>query len=231
MEQCSINGGSSVVSQGNRRKIIAIDGNIGSGKSTLISELKLRLNNVGFIEEHLEMYTSYKEFNPLAQMYKNPTQNCSITQLHIIRSINDITSKEGPKHQVLITDRSLFSPLVFEDALYKSGYLSTFAKDYISNEALTYADQTLREINAEYIGLFLFDLPVSTCMNRIDMRNRYGEQSIKLDHLRNIKNSYQTHIHWWNAHISSPIEICSNPDRGGVIEQFLAFWKTIVELQ
>lgn len=206
-----------------KRKLICIEGNIGAGKSTLLSDLKLKLPNMGFIEENISQYTVYKNYNPLIEMYQNPMQNSPIAQLHFIRSINNILFKKSGNHDILITDRSIFSPRVFGDTLCQGGWISTFTRDYLSEETLAHAKQTLELLNAEYVGMFYMNTPVDICLERINKRSRQGERFITIEYLKNIENSYIIHRDWWSNHICSPIEICDETEQSKVCDQFTKF--------
>ena len=212
-----------VLEEEKKKKVICIEGNIGAGKSTLIFDLKRKIPHAGFIEENLEEYTTYKQYNPLVEMYQNPIQNASIAQLHFIRSINNILVKKSRTHNILISDRSIYSPQVFGDALFKEGSISSFAKEYLFDEVISSAKNTLKQLNAEYVGMFFMNTPPTLCLERINGRNRNGEELITADYLENIEKSYQNLRGWWKNNICSPIEICDKTNRDDICEQFTRF--------
>ena len=51
------------------------------------------------------------------------------------------------------------------------------------------AKNTLKQSNAEYVGMFFMNTPPTLCLERINGRNRNGEELITADYLENIEKS------------------------------------------
>lgn len=204
-----------------KRKIIAIDGTIGAGKSTLIKELERRICGVGYMEENLIDYTSFSTYNPLVQMYKNPNQNSASTQMHIIRTMNQ-RMLSTRMCDITIQDRSLFSPLVFSKALHASGHLTPFSRDYLVEETTRCARSTLAALNAEYAGVFYIHAPLAIILERISQRGRPGESNISIAYLKNLEDCYSQHLSWIEHNVC-PIVKVQTTDLQTICGQFVDF--------
>jgi len=168
--------------------IISIDGNIGSGKSTLMGKLKTYFSNdtnVVFLKEPVDEWETIKDENGitiLEKFYENPSKYGFSFQIMAYISRLNIMKKEFKKnpHAIFISERSLFTDkLVFAKMLFDSGNI----------ELVNY------KIYLQWFDTFAEDFPVSKviyvntepeiCHQRIEKRSRTGESNIPLEYLQN----------------------------------------------
>ena len=183
--------------------VIGILGLIGAGKSTLVQKCS-RIPCIHVVKENIDDYTSFKEHNPLEQMYSDPVKNSPIAQLHFIKCVNQImieTIKNTPQSKILVSDRTLFCPLTFIQTQYDEGTISKFTSDYLRTETFETAEKTVTECNIKYIGIFYIATPTATCKKRIVERNRSCEQNIPMKYLDDLESEYMNHLHWWKMKI------------------------------
>ena len=193
-------------------QIISIEGNIGSGKSTILQHLKeyfKTTKNIIFLQEPVDIWETIKDENGitiLTKFYENQEKYSFAFQMmaYISRlSLLKNTIKENPT-AIIITERCLNTDrYVFAKMLYDSKkieeieyqiYLKWFDEfcDIIQNSKMIYM-KTNPEI----------------CYERIAKRNRTGESNISIDYLNGCHNYHEEMIKKINYHI---LEIDSNID-------------------
>jgi len=177
-------------------KIISIDGNIGSGKSTLMGELKKKFSNnenIIFLKEPVDEWETIIDENGvtiLEKFYENPSKYGFSFQIMAYISRLNIMKQEFKKNPnaIFISERSLFTDkLVFAKMLFDSGNI----------ELVNY------KIYLKWFDTFADDFPVSKviyvntepeiCHQRIEKRSRTGESNIPLEYLQNCHN-YHTNM-------------------------------------
>ena len=176
-------------------KIISIEGNIGSGKSTIVKQLKhYNKSNYIFVEEPVDEWSSICDENGeciLSHFYKNNKQYsfqfqmmAYISRLNILREI----IKKNP-NAVIITERCLFTDkYVFAKMLFDNGDMSKIEYDIYNKWFACFLD------NVSIDGIIYIKTKPETCMERIKKRNREGE-TIPLDYLT---KCHQYHEEWLN---------------------------------
>lgn len=182
-------------------QIISIEGNIGSGKSTLISSLKnmnKNSNNFYFLQEPVDEWTEIKDIegvNIIEKFYLNQKRYsfafqmmAYISRLTILKRAIEHCKNNGIK--VIICERSLNTDKnVFCKMLYDSGKI----------ESVEY------QIYLKWFKEFIKDIPPMTyvyiktvpqvALDRVLKRNRQGE-TIDLEYLT-MCNNY--HDMWLNT--------------------------------
>lgn len=177
--------------------IFSIEGNIGSGKSTLVNLLNkniLSIDNktVVFIQEPVDIWNSIKDKNGttiLEKFYENQEKYAFsfqmmayISRIHILKE----TMKKYP-HSIIITERSVCTDK------------NVFAK-------MLYDDNKIEEINYQiynkWFEEFIKDIPLTgiiyitttpeKSLERIKIRNRKGEQ-IPIKYLQ---KCHEYHNNW-----------------------------------
>ena len=174
-------------------KIISIEGNIGSGKSTILKSLKeyfKTTDNIIFLQEPIDEWEKIKDKDNvtiLTKFYENQKKYSFAFQMmaYISRlSILKRTIEEYP-NSIIITERCLNTDrYVFAKMLYDNGkledieyqiYLNWF--DHFSNICSKY------EQNNQKI-IYLNTYP-EVCFHRVNKRNRNGESNISIEYLKN----------------------------------------------
>ena len=69
------------------------------------------------------------------------------------------------KQTIIVTDRSLFSPIVFTHQHHIGGNINLFVRDYLIGETIDNAESTLRVLGLEYVGLFFLQVQSKECHN------------------------------------------------------------------
>ena len=149
--------------------IFSVEGNIGSGKSTLIKQLKKHMKIVNgipivYLEEPVDIWQQIKdEFQMMAYITR-------ITQLR--RAV------EKHKKSIIITERSILTDRnVFAKMLHENKTL-----DEISHQIyLKWFDELSR--NLKINSLIYIKTKPETSLRRVLKRNRHGE-TIGLDYLQ-----------------------------------------------
>ena len=174
-------------------KLIVIDGLIGAGKSTLIEVIKNKINNdnVLFVSEPIDKYMEYKQFSPLKLAYENP-KNWSITQLHIINCLTNTFSEINKKNKdkIIISERGLFSPLIFSNVTNELNYMTDFELCFI----IDYLYDKINILNLPITGLFYIDISIDKALERIKIRNREGEDKITETYLKTLDKHYKLYL-------------------------------------
>lgn len=188
-------------------KIISIEGNIGSGKSTLVSLLKDTFENtksnpydVIFLQEPVDEWENIKDsagntmlekFYQDQEKYSFPFQMMAyISRLALLKK----TVEDNP-NAVILTERSLYTDkYVFAKMLHDSGKI----------EDVNY------QIYLRWFDTFASDFPIhgivyissnpETCKQRIQKRSRTGEDVISLEYLKNC-STYHDDMVLTNANI------------------------------
>ncbi len=179
--------------------IISLDGNIGAGKSTLLAEIRNKLHDVHIVDEPVGQWTALKNAegkNLLELFYEDKKrwsytfQNCAI--LTRLKNIQDAVENldytmKGP--QVIITERSVLTDKhVFAEMLYDAGDI----------------DPLEWELYESWFNIFGKKHPVkaiiyvstssNTSKERIQIRNRQGEDRIGIDYLDALDNQHKKWI-------------------------------------
>lgn len=176
-------------------KIISIEGNIGSGKSTLLANLKNKFEcnpNIIFLREPVDEWAKIKDehgktilekFYAEQEKYSFPFQMMAyISRLKLLKdTINEVNQRNNNdinKDIIIITERSLFTDkMVFAKMLYDSGKI-----EHINYQIYLNWFNTFSEEYPVHKIVYVKTNP-EICHNRINNRNREGEDNIPLEYL------------------------------------------------
>lgn len=175
--------------------IYSLDGNIGSGKSTLGNLIKqIRYINgkkVIFLQEPVSVWSSIKNSenkNAIQCFYENQKKYSFAFQMmaYISRlSMVKKAIKENPDSIIItersvFTDRNVFAQMLFEDKLIDEIEYKIYLKWY---------DEFLEDTPLS--GIIYLETTPETCFNRIKKRNRSGEEEIPLFYLERCHNYHK----------------------------------------
>lgn len=174
-------------------KIISIEGNIGSGKSTIVSYLKqFSKKQFIFIQEPVDEWSSIcdkKGESILSHFYRDSKKYsfqfqmmAYISRLNLLRTV----IKENP-NAVIITERCLYTDkFVFAKMLYDKEDMTDIEYTIYNKWFSSFID------DIEPCGIIYIKTTPETCYERIIKRNRTGE-SIPLEYL---ESCHSYHDKW-----------------------------------
>jgi deoxyadenosine/deoxycytidine kinase len=202
-------------------RFIAIEGNIGAGKSTLfeniqgyMNEYELNTDNhIVFLREPVDLWENVKNEegkNMLELFYENPQKYAFEFQtmaLTIQIKLLDETLKNNPQCTTIVSERSFSAGHnVFTKMLVDDGYIS-----YIQYEIYKLLVKTRTETeNVPHIGVpdkvLYLDIPANECKKRIGKRGRGGEGSISLEYLEKCEKYYKKWLFSKSTGEENPIQ-------------------------
>ena len=167
-------------------KIIIIEGNIGSGKSSLLELLRKRHKNIKTFEEDVCAWEPYFKL-----ALKNKKHYYLLQKKILTHYLNIKTEIE------LLSRTENFNLFILERSAYSA--LHVFTKIALLNNVITQNEygelNNLFELSKlkDTIILFINTSP-TVCYERIKNRGRNFEQNINLHYLQQIHNMYDTCI-------------------------------------
>jgi deoxyadenosine/deoxycytidine kinase len=176
--------------------LVTIEGNIGSGKSTIINHLRnLKSDYIVFVDEPVSEWLSitHNGKNALEVFYEDQKENSFWFQIlaYITRLRNLLKTIEEYPNKIIICERSIYTDkYVFAKMLYESGYLSEMEWKTYSYWFDTFKDKTELDL------ILYVNTDPDECYNRIIKRNRSEEiNKISRDYLKMCHNK---HLEWFD---------------------------------
>jgi len=168
-------------------RIISIEGNIGSGKTTLFQQLRHRsaLRDVVFVEEPVGLWESIRDPQTgeslLQRFYRDPERYAFAFQTMAFFSRLALVTKalaESPADSIILTERSLLTDRdVFAKMLHDGKKIDDVSHQiYLHN-----SDTFMAGVSPDKIIYIKTDPAV--CLERIAGRQRPGESQIDLEYL------------------------------------------------
>ena len=177
--------------------IVSVDGNIGSGKSTILRILKEKFsmyNNIIFLQEPVDQWEEIKDKNGvtiLTKFYENQEKYSFAFQMmaYISRlSLLKETTEKYP-NSIIITERCLDTDRhVFAKMLYDSGKI----EDIEYQIYLKWFDNFIDDKQTKKIIYLKTDPDI--CFYRIAKRNRTGESNISIEYLEECHKYHEVMI-------------------------------------
>lgn len=155
---------------------IAIEGNIGAGKTTLADQLAVALNGTLLLERFEE--------NPYLEDFyaEAPDINLKLELFFLEDRYRQLSAMDTS--ELVISDFTLHKSLVFAEVNLSEGELEEYRRAYRN---------IARQIPKPDIVVFL-DKPVTTLQQQIKQRGRSYEQQIPDSYLQQVARSYDTHL-------------------------------------
>ena len=201
-------------------RIVSIDCNIGSVKSTLLSHLKehyKNYTNIIFLKEPVDEWESIKDSNGVSMLQKfyqdQKTYSFSFQMMAYISRLA-ILKEAILKHPTatIITERSLFTDKhVFAKMLYDDGNIEDVNYQIYIKWFDTFAEEY------PIYGVIYVNADPKTCLSRIEKRSRNGENNIPIKYLENCHVYHNVMIHEIQIkkhvlHLDGNIDIHENPE-------------------
>ena len=167
------------------KKIYALEGNIGSGKTTIMKIISNHFKDVEFIEEPVKQWQNLGGMNLLDSFYSDPKRwGFSFEFFSMLTKIEALLKAAESDKPIIIIERSIFSNRVFMDLSKELGKLDTMEYCMLINSYNFY----LAHVYPQISGVIYLDTPVDECIKRITRRNRGEECTIEKSYLEAIKN-------------------------------------------
>ena len=173
--------------------IISIEGNIGSGKTTILEKLEMDLSHdtsILFLREPLDVWESVKDAstgeNILQKFYADPDKYAFpfqvmayATRLSMVREA--IKNGKG-QYKAIVLERSLAADKrIFAKMLYDDGKIDDVCYQIYQKFYKEFSD----EVGLD--GIVYIDADAEVCKQRVQKRSRQGEDSISLEYLQKCK--------------------------------------------
>jgi deoxyadenosine/deoxycytidine kinase len=174
-------------------KLIYVEGNIGTGKTTFVSLLKNK--NIAVVLEPVDQWMEIKDNdgnNLLSEFYKDQVKFAFPFQMNsFISRVNVITEtiKANPELEYLIVERSVFTDKkCFADTCHENGKMNDI-EFHIYNH---WHSWLVNEFNLKPHGFIYLKTDPEVSHSRIVKRLRPGEESIPLDYLKTLHEKHTT---------------------------------------
>lgn len=208
--------------------IFTIDGNIGSGKSTLIKLMKTqykKFNNytIHYLPEPVDIWESIKDKNgknTIENYYENQTKYAFpfqmmayISRVHQLKEL----MKTCNNNSIIICERSVYTDKnVFAKMLYKNGTMNEIEIQIY----LKWFDEFVKDF--PFSGIIYIATQPEKSLERVNIRNRKGEE-IPLSYL---KSCHDYHEEWLN---SSEIPVLKLNGNTEFIKQIPDTWDLAIQ--
>ena len=174
-----------------RPKLVSIDGNVGSGKSTLISILKKKYKNIYFAKEPVDIWKSLKDDKGkdiLSYFYEDKKRwGYTFQNLAFITRKIELDKALQSNYDIIITERSTLTDCnIFAKMLHESGCLN----DIEMNIYKFWLDINNFKVDKQ----IYLRTDVDKCLERIRKRNRIGEEEIDKKYLQKIDDKHNDWI-------------------------------------
>jgi deoxyadenosine/deoxycytidine kinase len=191
--------------------LIAIAGNIGSGKTTLAKQLVHHLNFEPDFEEYID--------NPyIADFYKEMERWSFNLQIHFLNARLTQLNNVQRSGKNVVQDRTIYEDAeIFAYNLLTMGYMSQ--RDYQTYKSLY--DTVIHLIQPPDLVIYL-KASISTLVDQIASRGRDYEDNIRIDYLKRLNERYDN---WFKDYsLGKKIEVSvddlkfnENPEHFGTI--------------
>ena len=203
--------------------IIYLEGNIGSGKSTLINFLQEYIEEKNIdadvilepVEEWMKTEDSNQK-NILQHYYQDQKKFGFAFQINALLSrVKKVEEQiKNSNKNVHFIERSIFTDKnVFLEANYQTGNITEI--EYVIYHQ--WFDWILENFNHRPDGIVYLNTKPEICEQRINQRNRNGEEGIPLEYLKTLD---KFHLLWLEKetnipiiYLDSNINFYENPDR------------------
>lgn len=176
----------------NRPFQVHLEGNIASGKTTLLSSLE---GNSDFclqyepVEEWVYSNEAEGTLNLLHEFYKDPKANAEAFQRLVLSTYMTLPELDCTA-PIRIFDRSLHSSEIFRQALFEDGYLSERAYEDLQ----FYYDALHARVDANADLVIYLRTNPEACLQRLLVRDRPEERSVSLSYMTRIHTAHENWI-------------------------------------
>lgn len=169
------------------KKVFALEGNIGAGKTTILKIIGKHFQDVEFVEEPVKMWQNLGGMNLLDAFYSDPKRwGFSFEFFSMLTKIEALLNAANSDKPIIIIERSILSNKVFMDLSMELGKLDKMEYKML----MTTFDFYLQNIYPVLSGILYLDTPVDECIKRITKRNRGEECSIEKSYLQLLKDKF-----------------------------------------
>jgi deoxyadenosine/deoxycytidine kinase len=173
--------------------IISIEGNIGSGKTTILENLEKSLEHdpsILFLREPLDVWESVKDSqtgeNILQKFYANPEKYAFAFQVMAyatrLSMVRDAIKIGDGQYRAIVLERSLAADKrIFAKMLYDDGKIDDVCYQIYQKFYKEFSD----EVGLD--GIVYIDADAEVCKQRVEKRSRQGEDGIPLEYLQKCK--------------------------------------------
>jgi deoxyadenosine/deoxycytidine kinase len=176
--------------------IISLEGNIGAGKTTLFEQLRKEIESeeVIFLREPVDLWEKIRDpvsgENILEKFYQD-TAKYSLAFQILAYSTRLTLLKEAirahPAARVVICERSLDADRnIFAKMLHSDGKMEDIEFQIYQSFYRGYSE------DYQLTGVIYIDASPETCLSRIHLRNRPGEEGIPLEYLKKSQDFHET---------------------------------------
>ena len=166
------------------KRIYALEGNIGAGKTTIMKIISSHFHDVEFVEEPVSQWQNLGGVNLLDAFYSDPQRwGFSFEFYSMLTKIQALLNAANSDKPIIIIERSILSNKVFMDLSNELGKLDKMEYCMLMN---TY-DFYLEHVYPQLAGIIYLDTPVDECIKRITKRNRGEECTIEKSYLEAIR--------------------------------------------
>ena len=151
------------------KKIYALEGNIGAGKTTMMKIIGQYFTSVEFVEEPVSQWQNLGGMNLLDAFYSDPERwGFSFEFYSMLSKIKALLNAANSDKPVIVIERSILSNRVFMDLSHELGKLEEIEYSMLMNTYHFY----LQHVYPQLSGIIYLDTPVDECIKRITKRKQ-----------------------------------------------------------
>ena len=192
--------------------LITVEGNISSGKTTLIRHIKQKIPSLIYFEEPVELWENINGFNALKAFYQKEISAFSFQTL-VLHTLEDIWRKAidlSSKEKVILERTPFTSQEIFTKQLLET--------DNINRKEVNILQFIIDKLPIPEIDLCIYvNKPPEICFHNKNKRARDSEKMVPYSYLMNL---HSKHEDWYNTSFN-PLkikeifvyDICCTPDQ------------------
>ena len=169
--------------------IFSIEGNIGSGKTTIIHHLQeIYGDQVVLVEEPVKDWQNLKGENLLKK--KNDDLNrwgYSFEAYVLITKMNELTKVAFSDKKIILIERCMLTDKVFFDLNVENGFSNPMEEAMFKNLYEFLSNNVYPKLS----GIIYLDTPVEECINRMIKRGRKAEKSLTKEYLTQLDDNFK----------------------------------------
>ena len=183
-----------------------IEGNIGSGKSTVLCELS-KNDKIEVFYEPLDAWNDIQDKDGKSLLdifYEDPKRYSYLFQSIVFKTRLRYLEVEQ-KREIRLMERSILTDYnVFMKTLLEMDMMSDIERECYEQWYGWLKDKCFKNPT----GIIYIRSTPETCMERIQLRNRSAEVKITLDYLKTIHDKHEKWLSEWNE---CPVYVVDNP--------------------